>query len=79
MFCYSKHYKMEYYKIKFKQEDPKASLKDKDKWFATIFYPFKQPVLPRTIGYMTQSSIDALPTRKEIIMQLKSQGKIYSL
>jgi len=70
---------MEYYKIKFKQEDPKAPLKDKDKWFAAIFYPFNKPVLPRTIGYMPQSCIDALPTREEVIIQLKCQGKIHSI
>ena len=63
---------MEYYKIKFKQAGG-------DKWDVMIFYPFNKPVLPRTIGYMPQSCIDALPTRKEIIMQLKSQGKIHSL
>ena len=69
---------MEYYKIKFKQVDPEASLKDKNKWFAAIFYPFNKPILPRTIGYMHQSSIDALPTREEVIIKLKSQGKNHS-
>jgi len=63
---------MEYYKIKFKHEG-------KGKWSATYFYPFKKPSLPRTIGYIPQSCIDDLPTRKEIIMLLKSHGKIYSL
>ena len=70
---------MEYYKIKFKQKDPRASLKENDKWFAAIFYPFNKPILPRTIGYMHQSSIDALPTREEVIIKLKSHGKYHSL
>jgi hypothetical protein len=65
---------MEYYKIKIRIKE-----NGKYKWRATIFYPFKKPILARTIGYLPQSTIDDLPTKKEIINHLKSRGKIHSL
>ena len=63
---------MEYYIIKYKEVG-------EENWRATIFYPFKKPVLPRTIGYIPQASIDDLPTKKDIIKQLKCQGKLQSI
>ena len=48
---------MEYYIIKYKPEG-------EEKWHATIFYPFEKPRLPRTIGFMSQTSIDSLPTKR---------------
>ena len=63
---------MEYYIIKYKEDG-------EENWRATIFYPFKKPVLPRTIGYILQECIDDLPTEKDILKQLKQQGKIHSI
>lgn len=50
-----------------------------EKWVPTYFYPNKKPLLPRTIGYMDQTQINALPTKEDIIKMLKEQGKIHSL
>lgn len=63
---------MEYYIIKYKPEG-------EEKWCVTIFYPYKPPLLPRTIGFMSQTCIDSLPTRKDILQQLRSVGKKQSL
>ena len=60
---------MEYYIIKYKPEG-------EEKWCATIFYPFEKPLLPRTIGFMSQTSIDALPTQKDILQKLKFRCNI---
>lgn len=60
---------MEYYIIKYKP-------KGEENWHATIFYPFEKPRLPRTIGYMSQTSIDSLPTKKEILQKLKFRCNI---
>lgn len=63
---------MEYYIIKYKEDG-------EENWRACVFYPFKKPILPRTIGYIHQASIDDLPTEKDIIKQLKCLGKLQSI
>ena len=50
-----------------------------EQWVPSYFYPFKKPVLPRTIGYMHQCTVNSLPTKKDVIKMLKKQGKIHSL
>ena len=54
---------MDYYIIKFKQSG-------ENKWSPGVFYPFNLPFLPRTIGYMKQCDIDALPILEEVITKL---------
>ena len=51
--------KIQYYKIKYVD-------KDLGKWSATLMYPYTQPDLPRTLGYMSQCDIDVLPTEQEL-------------
>jgi len=36
---------------------------EENKWIPTYYY-FKKPLLPRTIGFMLQKDIDALPEKK---------------
>ena len=48
-------------------------------WYPVHFYPFKKPILPRTIGCMCQVDIEKLKTKNDIIKILKKQGKISQL
>lgn len=63
---------VESYIIKYWSQDDKC-------WYPVWFYPFKQPRLPRTIGFMCQYDIDNLKTKNDILKQLKKQGKISQL
>ena len=40
-----------------------------DNWVPTYYY-INKPHLPRTIGYMNQRNIDALPEKKDIITKI---------
>ena len=55
--------KIQYYKIKYAD-------KVTGKWNATLMYPYTQPDLPRTLGYMAQCDIDVLPTEQELWVYL---------
>lgn len=49
-----------YYKIKTWSEE-------KNNWDQTFYYPFGQPRLLRTCGWMSQDSINYLPTKGDIL------------
>ena len=42
---------------------------EENRWTPTYYY-FKKPLLPRTIGFMLQQDIDALPKKKDIINKI---------
>ena len=42
---------------------------EENKWIPTYYY-FKKPLLARTIGFMLQKDIDALPEKKDIINKI---------
>ena len=48
----------------------KCRIYEDDQWHAIIYYPFKQPVLPRVCGYMTNKTIMKLPTKEKIKKEL---------
>ena len=42
---------------------------EENKWMPSYYY-LKKPLLPRTIGFMLQKDIDALPEKKDIINKI---------
>ena len=53
---------LNYYKIK-------EWCPERNKWVPNYYYIVK-PILPRTIGYIVQSNIDKLPTKKDILHKI---------
>ena len=61
--CYLKLITMlNYYKIKVWSDEEQI-------WYPTYYY-IVQPQLPRTMGYMYQSVVNKLPTKKEILYKI---------
>ena len=48
-------------------------------WYPNWFYPFKKPILPKTLGFMCKANIEKLKTKNDILKQLKKQGRISQL
>jgi len=53
---------MKYYKIK-------VMCPYKQTWIPSYYYII-QPTLPRTMGYMPQSEVNKLPTKKEVLYKV---------
>ena len=61
---------IEFYYCRGNKNDEYTNSNNPDGWYAFFYYPFKQPVLHRTCGYMTLDRVMKLPTKEQINQQL---------